>query len=167
MAAVSLLLLGASDCVLWRLRDACGSQSVDFDTNFADSEWVGGSSPDVLSKKQSFPGSIQKCSEASDFDVIFTKSGRLAKARVFCYFFCVCNKYGAGKMQIFDVQRLILKVFGGSWRRPGQALVFFGVPIRFVGILLRKCKKMIGFWRQVGAQVGAQKLHVWYKKLKK
>ena len=25
-------------------------------------------------------------------------------------------------MQIFDVQRLILEVFGGSWRRPGQAL---------------------------------------------
>ena len=40
MAAVSVLFFGASDCVLWRLRDASGSQSVDFDTNFADSGWV-------------------------------------------------------------------------------------------------------------------------------
>ena len=109
MAAVSVLFFGASDCVLWRLRDASGSQSVDFDTNFADSGWVGGSSPDVLSKKQSFPGSVQKCSKSKDFDVILTKSGWLAKARVFCYFFCVFNKYGAGKCR-FSMSR------GSFWR---------------------------------------------------
>ena len=126
MAAVSVLFFGASDCVLWRLRDASGSESVDFDTSFADSGWVA-----------KVPRSVQKCLESVDFDVILTKSGWLAKARVFCYFFCVFNYYGAGKMQIFDVQRLILEVFGGSWRRPGQALGGFGVPIRFFGILMR------------------------------
>ena len=36
------------------------------------------------------------------------------------------NSYEAAKMQIFDVQKLIFEIFGGSWRRPGQALVFFG-----------------------------------------
>ena len=40
MAAVSVPFFGVSDGVLWRLRDASGSQSVDFDTNFADSGWV-------------------------------------------------------------------------------------------------------------------------------
>ena len=40
MAAVSALFFGASDCVLWRLRDAAGSEAVDLDTNFADSGWV-------------------------------------------------------------------------------------------------------------------------------
>ena len=83
---------------------------------------MGGQSPDFVSKKHSIPGSVQKCPESIDVDVILTKSGWLAKARVFCNFLCVFNRYGAGKMQIFDVQRLILKVFGGSWRRPGQAL---------------------------------------------
>ena len=83
---------------------------------------MGGSKSRFSVQKESFPGSVQKCSESTDVDVILTTSGWLAKARVFCYFFCVCNRYGAGKMQIFDVQRLILEVFGGSWRRPGQAL---------------------------------------------
>ena len=46
---------------------------------------------------------------------------------MFSVIFCVCNSYGAGKMQIFDVQRLLLEVFGGSWRRPGQALGGFWV----------------------------------------
>ena len=40
MAAVSVLFFDASDCVLWRLQDASGSESVDFDTSFADSGWV-------------------------------------------------------------------------------------------------------------------------------
>ena len=40
MAAVSVLFFGASDCVLWRLRDASGSETVDFDSNVADSGWV-------------------------------------------------------------------------------------------------------------------------------
>ena len=40
MAAVSVLFFGASDCVLWRLRDASGSESVAFDANVADSGWV-------------------------------------------------------------------------------------------------------------------------------
>ena len=40
MTAVSVLCFGASDCVLWRLQDASGSESVDIDTSFADSGWV-------------------------------------------------------------------------------------------------------------------------------
>ena len=40
VAAVSVLCFGASDCVLWRLRDASGSETVDFDANVADSGWV-------------------------------------------------------------------------------------------------------------------------------
>ena len=40
MAAVSVLFFGASDCVLWRLRDASGSETVDFDTNVVDSGWM-------------------------------------------------------------------------------------------------------------------------------
>ena len=40
MAAVSVLFFGVSDCVPCRLRDASGSETVDFDSNVADSGWV-------------------------------------------------------------------------------------------------------------------------------
>ena len=48
-------------------------------------------------------------------------------------------------MKIFDVQKLIFEVFGGSWRRPGQALTgFWGSHLVFWA-LDAKMIKMIRF----------------------
>ena len=67
------------------------------------------------------------------FGCNFDEISVVGKIACFLIFFCVFIKYGAGKMQIFDVQRLILKVFGGSWRRPGQALRGSGSPLGLLG----------------------------------
>ena len=69
-------------------------------------------------------------------------------------------------MQIFDVQKLIFEVSEGPGGVQGRLWRAFGVPIGFLGLLMRKWRKFVGFWRQVGAQVGAQKLYFCYKKLK-
>ena len=60
-------------------------------------------------------------------------------------------------MQIFDVQKLIFEVSEGPGGVQGRLWRAFGVPIGFFGFLMRKCQKFVGFWRQVGAQVGAKK----------
>ena len=66
MAAVSVLFFGASDCVLWRLRDASGSESVDFDTNVADSGWV--VEVQILCAKSRVPRMGPKVAESIHFD---------------------------------------------------------------------------------------------------
>ena len=70
-------------------------------------------------------------------------------------------------MQIFDVQKLIFEVSEGPGGVQGRLWRAFGVPIGFFGLLMRKWQKFVGFWRQVGAQVGAPKLYFWYKNLEK
>ena len=85
MAAVSTLFFGASDCVLWSLRDSSGSETVDFDTNVADSRWV--VQVQILCAKSRTSEDGSKSAQNRQIVMGLTKSGWLAKARVFCYFF--------------------------------------------------------------------------------
>ena len=89
-------------------------------------------------EKQIFPGSAQTCSESIDFDIIFAKSGWLAKNRVFLLLFCVFNGLGIEKCRFSNSRGSFSRFSEGLGGVQGGLVGAFGAPIVFVGLLMRK-----------------------------